>query len=462
MRQSRKFGAAPAYVIVPAALLALLTLAIVAAPGRGALVMPGPQDAGDQAGRLDIREEWFPPEQDMTRAELAQMLSGMTEDVPQTLPQFRDVPWDAWYAPAVRKVVGLGLMSGADGAFRPADPATRAECAAALARLLPFDTWDDLETFPDVPAGHWAYLSIARTAACGLLQGDGDGLFHPDGGLKRCEAEAAFNRLLDCSPGLSYQWDRNGVQALSDVSGSQRTYGDILGAALTCRSASAGDALEQWACEVSKPVSEPTPDPADPEVAADPEPALPALDDGPHRIDGWLYWVAGGEFVRDQRVGDLYFDENGCYTTGNEELDEKLNAIVEETTDGSMTQDEQMRALFDYVRDNFTYLKQPLISKDQTDWETDYALFFLNNGKGNCHNFAATYCLLCREVGLPAYTVVGEVLNGPHGWVEIELDGSVYMFDPQLEWRYLRDWGMAGYRFFKLSPGNTPVVYTRS
>ena len=127
----------------------------------------------------------------------------------------------------------------------------------------------------------------------------------------------------------------------------------------------------------------------------------------------------------------------------------------------SWTRDEKLEALFNYVRDNYTYLKRPLISKGQTGWEPEYALYFLQNGKGNCYSFSAAYCLLCRELGLPAYTVVGSALNSPHGWVEIVLDGSPYIFDPQLAWRYLHDWDRSGYSFFKQPAGNTTVQYTR-
>ena len=65
------------------------------------------------------------------------------------------------------------------------------------------------------------------------------------------------------------------------------------------------------------------------------------------------------------------------------------------------------------------------MSKGQTGWEAAYAEEFLNLGRGNCYSFSATYCLLARELGLPAYTVVGGLgaSNSPHGWVEMELDG---------------------------------------
>lgn len=460
MRKLRNWGAGLLCVLLAAA---LTVPAAAAAPARTAPVMLIPQNAGSHVKYMDGSDGWFYPERNVTRAELAQILSGVVADTPQAAPQFQDVPWDAWYAPAVQKAAGLGLMSGDGGAFRPSAPATRAECAAALAQLLPYDAWDSLQTFPDVPTGHWAYLFIARTAAYGLFRGDDAGLFHPDDGLKRCEAAAVFNRLLGRSPDLAYISNRNDLRTFPDVPASHWAYGDIMEATVTHQCASAGYARETWTAAVSGPTLAADPQPVpDPVPGATPEPPVSSSSDGPRRVDGRLYWFVNGEPVRSQSVNGLYFDENGCYTTGNAELDDKLNAIVEELTDDSMTRDQKLRVLFNYVRDNFKYLKRPLVSKDQTGWEPEYALFFLNNGKGNCYSFSAAYCLLCRELGLPAYTVVGSVLNSPHGWVEIVLDGSVYMFDTQLEWRYLHDWGRSGYDFFKMSPDSTPVKYTWS
>lgn len=464
MKKLRNWGA----VLLSALLAAALTIPAAAAPARDAPVMLIPQDTGSHAKYMDGSGGWFHPEQEVTRAELAQMLSAVTADAPSSAPAFYDVPRDAWYAPAVQKAAGLGLMSGTDGAFRPNDSATRAECAAALALLLPYDAWSGMQTFPDVPTGHWAYLPIARTAAYGLFRGDGTGLFHPGDGLKRCEATAVFNRLLGRTPDTAYLSHHTGLPSFPDVPATHWAYADVMEAAVT-HQCSNWLGREIWISADTPALVQPAlpEEPTLPTASSTPEPAQTpssgsALPDGPQRIDGRLYWYVNGEPVRSQSVSGLYFDENGCYTTGNAELDEKLNAIVEELTDDSMTRDQKLRVLFNYVRDNFKYLKRPLISKGQTGWEPEYALFFLNNGKGNCYSFSAAYCLLCRELGLPAYTVVGSVLNSPHGWVEIVLDGSVYMFDTQLEWRYLHDWGRSGYDFFKMSPSRTPVQYTWS
>lgn len=452
-----------AALIVPAALI----IPAATAPARDAPVTLIPQGTGSHTKYMDGSGGWFRPEQDVTRAELAQMLSAVTADAPSSAPAFYDVPWDAWYALAVQKAAGLGLMSGADGAFRPDDPATRAECASALSLLLPYDAWDGAQTFSDVPTGHWAYLSIARTAAYGLFQGDSSGLFRPDDGLKRCEAVTVFNRLLGRTPDTAYLSHHTGLPSFPDVPATHWAYADIMEATIT----------HQYSNWLGREIwtSADAPAPAQPALPA--EPTLPAasftsepvqtaapvppsggtLSDGPQRVGGRLYWYVNGEPVRSQSVSGLYFDENGCYTTGNAELDEKLNAIVEELIDDSMTRDQKLRVLFNYTVNNYKYLARPLVKKGATGWEPDYALFFLKNGKGNCFSFAAAYCLLCRELGLPAYTVVGASgsANSPHGWVEMVLDGTAYMFDPELQW-YYNNKTSKKVDLFKMQPSKVP------
>lgn len=392
----------------------------------------------------------FQPEKALTRGELAQVLYEIVADRPAVRPVFADVPRDAWYAPAVEVAAGLGLMTDDYGIFRPGDPATRAECAYALSQLLPGDA-PLVDVFPDVWPGYWAYQAICRTAGQGLFYGDGAGNFRPNDSLRRCEAVAVFNRLLGRSPDIGTLAAREGLCAFPDVPSSHWAYGEIMEATVTHRYTVDGSGGESWlSAEGEAPAVVVTPPPSE----------AAGLPDGPQRIDGHLYWVSGGTFIRNQNMSGLYFNENGWYTTGDEELDGLLNELVDRLTTESMTRDEKLRTLFNYVRDNFTYLKRPLIEKGQTGWEAEYALFFLKNGKGNCYSFSATYCLLCQELGLPAYCVVGRALNSPHGWVEIELDGSTYIFDTQLAWRYLHDWGKSGYDFFKIPITNTPVKYT--
>ncbi len=382
----------------------------------------------------------FYPESAVTRMELAQMLYVLVGGTPDDQPAFPDVAADAWYAPAVTAVAGLGLMEAdADGNFNPERSVTRAELAVTLAWLIPGKSRDRLD-FSDVPATYWAYDAISRAGGYGLFQGDAYGLFHPENTLTRAETAAVFNRLLHYEVDTVTVTAAPDLHVFPDVPASHWAYGEIM-EATTDHEYVTVNGQEVWTTYTAE---------------------KKVLTDGFYRMDGRLYCVQDGVFVRSASVGYLTFDSDGRYTTGNAELDARLNAIVEAYTNDSMTRDQKLRALYNYVRDHYTYLSRPLISKGQTGWEPEYALFFLQNGKGNCYSFSATYCLLCRELGLQAYTVVGGLGSSasPHGWVEIVLDGSRYMFDPQLEWRYLHDYGRTGYDLFKMTPGKTPFLYT--
>lgn len=404
---------------------------------RTAPVMTLTQAAGDHTPYLSGTDGLFCPEQTVTREEFARLLSTVVADLPERATVLHDVPWSGGDTAAIQQAVGLQLMEAPHGFFRPGDPITRAECALALAELLPYDAVEAV-AYPDVPSDDPACEAISRTGAYGLLSADEGGNFAPEEALKRWELAAAFNRVLGRTPDRTFLSQLPAFEGFSDVSAGHPGYWDILEATVHHASGTGDGGAERW-------------------LWAD----LKLLEEGPRRIGGRLYWVENGAFVRDQYKGYLYFDSYGRYTTGSEELDTRLNNIIERLTNDTMTRDQKLRVLFNYCRDYYTYLKRPLISKGQTGWEPDYALFFLRNGKGNCYCFSATYCLLCRNLGLPAYTVVGRALNSPHGWVEIQLDGATYLFDTQLEWRYLHDWGMKGYNFFKQPYYNTTVAYSR-
>lgn len=404
---------------------------------RTAPVMTVAETSGRHEPYLSDTDGLFCPEQTVTREEFAGLLSSVVTDLPENVTVLYDVPWSGGDAAAIQTAVGLGLMEAPHGYFRPNSPVTRAECALALVKLLPYDA-TETASYPDVQPDDPASGAISRTGAYGLFPENESGNFAPEAELRRWELAVAFNRILGRTPDQTFLSQMPAFETFSDVPADHPGFWDILEATISHASGTGDDGAERW-------------------LWAD----VKMLEEGPRRIGGRLYWVENGAFVRDQYKGYLYFDSYGRYTTGSAELDTRLNNIIEKLTNDAMTRDQKLRALFNYCRDYYTYLKRPLISKGQTGWEPDYALFFLRNGKGNCYCFSAAYCLLCRNLGLQAYTVVGRALNSPHGWVEIKLDGSTYLFDTQLEWRYLHDWGMRGYNFFKQPYYNTTVVYTR-
>lgn len=161
-------------------------------------------------------------------------------------------------------------------------------------------------------------------------------------------------------------------------------------------------------------------------------------------LDGWLYYAdENGTLLRGGQVGTLTFGADGRYTSGDAQLDnivaELLAGFIRENPQG-----ESMDILYDvflYCRDNFRYVNRGLLEAGETGWETAMALQMFETGAGNCYGYAAIFWALARGLGYDAYCVSGWTAEefDPHGWVEIQLEDGLYIFDTELAMAYLRD-----------------------
>lgn len=98
---------------------------------------------------------------------------------------FPDVPPDIWYAEAVDHCLEHGLMSGADGLFRPEDTMTRAMLAQVLYSASGSPAPKGAGAFSDVPEDAW-YASIAQWAfETGLMIGTEAGCFQGEAPVTR-------------------------------------------------------------------------------------------------------------------------------------------------------------------------------------------------------------------------------------------------------------------------------------
>ena len=138
----------------------------------------------------------FRPDKAVTRAEMAAILSRVTEaDRSANGGSFTDNASFGWASDAIATVSASGLMTGyEDGSFKPAKAITRAEMAAIVARWLGLEDASSA-TFTDT-AGHWSASSIALAAEAGYMTGYPDGSFKPDQLLSRAEAVTIINRVL--------------------------------------------------------------------------------------------------------------------------------------------------------------------------------------------------------------------------------------------------------------------------
>ncbi len=167
------------------------------------------------------------------------------------------------------------------------------------------------------------------------------------------------------------------------------------------------------------------------------------LEPGFVNLEGWLYYVTeDGYFLKDAKVGDLYFGSDGRYTTGDKELDgivaEILKKMMAENPDKEGLS--LLRLIHEYCRDSFKYLRRYDNHKEvgQTGWAAADAKEMFTTGRGNCYNYAAAFWALSRGIGYETYAISGTVLKDeqPHGWCLINIDGGDYFFDCEWEMAY--------------------------
>ncbi|MDR1132506.1 MAG: S-layer homology domain-containing protein, partial [Oscillospiraceae bacterium] len=172
----------------------------------------------------------FNPDGQLTRAEAAQVFYNLLVDkqVSYDASRFTDVDTGAWFARSIGVLSQLGIITGySDGTFRPDAKITRAEFATLAAR---FDKLSERTvTFPDVPAGHWAYEVVCSAATKGWITGYSDGSFRPDNNMTRAEMVVMVNRVLGRDADKAYI-DANVARLItfSDVPASHWAYYAIM------------------------------------------------------------------------------------------------------------------------------------------------------------------------------------------------------------------------------------------
>lgn len=139
----------------------------------------------------------FGPDQNMTRAEAAQMFYNLLleKDVKITV-EFEDVPADAWYAKPVNTLASLGILSGVgNGRFDPDRSITRAEFTV-IAMKFANTSGGGVNIFSDVNEDDWFYSAVVDSTQYGWINGYPDGTFRPEATISRAEVTVIVNHML--------------------------------------------------------------------------------------------------------------------------------------------------------------------------------------------------------------------------------------------------------------------------
>ncbi len=392
---------------------------------------------------------YFFPERLLSRAEVAQLLVNLFGVTSVNAPSYADVPENAWYAPSVAAAADC-LPGDLEGFFHPKSGITLQELLVALGRGM---------KLPDLTDEDGAAVAAARKR--GWIDVTAD----PTQPITRAEAVVLLNRVLERTPDRE---TANNLKTLVflDVDPSNTAYADILEATLDhdYLSEAAGENWsEESVCEAGLPaglykaggyakyVTEDGTVWTEPGLLNVGETTYLVSEGGQvyadmalHTVDGKVVFAtAEGTLLKNGSWGQYQFDADGFYTSGDETLDTYVAQVLTQCTTEDMTQEEKLRACFEYVR-AFRYLgRNATLSSSIQIMPMESAVAYANKifetGKGDCYNFAASFCFLARALGYNASAVVGScgyVWNSvaiAHGWVEITIDGETYLFDPEIE-----------------------------
>lgn len=102
---------------------------------------------------------------------------------------------DHWAETAIENLIRQGVLNGyPDSTFKPDRQVTRAEFARMAVKAFTLPAGNGV-TFKDT-AGHWAQSDIAALAKNGAIAGYQDGTYRPENPITRAEVAAALGHLL--------------------------------------------------------------------------------------------------------------------------------------------------------------------------------------------------------------------------------------------------------------------------
>ncbi len=164
----------------------------------------------------------FHPDSNITRAELAKVISTARKYTAEAEINFSDVSEGDWYASDLKKCVAQGVIGGyEDNTFRPDNEVTREEAAAMFQRAYRINS-NGLITFADSDQiAAWATTAISSMTGAGIINGYEDNTFRPAASITRAEVVKILDGISSFGnePGSTTAPGQNEVASGTVVSG---------------------------------------------------------------------------------------------------------------------------------------------------------------------------------------------------------------------------------------------------
>ena len=139
---------------------------------------------------------------------------------------FADIKSGVWYTNYIGYLEGFKILSGyPDGSFRPNNKITRAEFAVVISKFAAMEQTKEGK-FKDVPANHWAKGYIDNAVSHGWMGGYPDGTFKPNQPITRAEVVTVVNKMIERTPDKAKL--AAGAKRYKDLKQSFWAYYDVL------------------------------------------------------------------------------------------------------------------------------------------------------------------------------------------------------------------------------------------
>ena len=126
-------------------------------------------------------------------------------------------------------------------------------------------------------------------------------------------------------------------------------------------------------------------------------------------------------------------------SSGYEPLDDIIFPLLDKLVNDSMSDDDKRLAIYDYLV-QFQYQERTLlIPKNKKQYEEQLeAISLFEKGYGLCYDFSSAFKYMTKAIGMNTVMYYGSHKSRnsgytPHSWTMLEIDGTLYFFDPSME-----------------------------
>lgn len=155
----------------------------------------------------------FLPDNNITRAELAKVISTAKQFTTEAEINFSDVAPDEWYVSDLKKCVAQGVIGGyEDGTFKPENEVTREEAAAMFQRAYQINSHGLIDFADSDQISTWATTAISSMVGTGIINGYEDNTFRPAASITRAEVVKILDGItaVATEPGASTEPGQGG------------------------------------------------------------------------------------------------------------------------------------------------------------------------------------------------------------------------------------------------------------